>query len=311
MKVRLKNRRLGRELAKSRLSQNAWAKRFGLSSGHLANLVNGKRPYPDPVTRSRLLEGLRLEFDDLFVVEETESRRRPRRQSERNQEPSAGEDVDRIVAEETFMNGFEQDFRLGIRTFRRTPGFFLAAALTLFLGMGATTLIFSLVNSIMLRPLGFQDSDRLYLLWEANPDRNWHQVQMAAANVVDVKLQGQAFQGVGGYNDYLTSLTLQSNDIPYRLQASQVTGDLLRVLGVVPQLGRIFDSEETWAGGEPVALLSHPTWERFWGADPALIGRSIVLNDTSVRVVGVMPKGFEFPFKETDLWLPTQWSPEQ
>ncbi len=310
MKVRLKNRRLGRELARSRLSQNAWAKRFGLSSGHLANLVNGKRPYPDPATRSRLLEGLKLAFDDLFLVEESESRQRAGRQLDRPEGPPAGEDVDRIVGEETFMNGIEQDFRLGIRALRRTPGFFLAAVMTLFLGIGATTLIFSLVNTVMLRPLGFHDSDQLYLLWEANPDRNWHQVQMAPANFVDVKRQSRTFQEIGAYNDYLTSLTLQSNEIPYRLQASQITGDLLRVLGISPQIGKIFDSEDTWAGGDPVAVLSHPTWERFWGADPALIGRSILLNNTAFRVVGVMPSGFEFPFKEADLWIPTQWSPD-
>lgn len=299
------------------MSQNAWARKLGLSSGHLANLVNGKRPYPDPETRNKLMLGLGLEFEELFEVEglletgEADFEEPPEKLRDGNLWGSpAGENVDRIASKETFMSGILQDLRHGFRTLRRTPGFSLTAALTLFLGVGSATLIFSLVNSVLLQPLPFRDPDRLYLIGESNPERNWNLVQISPANFLDVKDRNSVFENVAAYNDYLTSLTFQSNGIPHRLQASQVTGDLFSVLGVVPVEGRLFKDSDSWQGGEAVTILSHSVWERFWGEDPSIVGRSILLNGQPVRVVGVLPSHLEFPLHEAELWLPTQWPRE-
>ena len=152
MKVRLQHRQLALRLAQGRLSQNAWARRIGVSRGHLSNLANGNRPYPSPRTRSRLLQALDLEFDELFEVEVPHNERIPIQ----NQPLSGGPESEtkrNLGRYEMLRIGSEfwADLRYGVRTVRRNPGFSLVAVATLALAIGANIVIFSSLDAFVLR----------------------------------------------------------------------------------------------------------------------------------------------------------------
>ncbi|MEJ2185504.1 MAG: ABC transporter permease [Gemmatimonadota bacterium] len=205
--------------------------------------------------------------------------------------------------------GLWSDVRFGLRMLRRNPSFTAMAVLVLALGIGANTAIFSAVNAVILRPLPFRDPGRLYMLTESNPEKGWVHNIVAPANMLDWQAGVKAFEGVAAYEDFVAQAVLTGDGPPQVLTLASVTGDFFDVLGVTPELGRGLRPEETWQGTEPVVVLSHSAWQRRFGGDPGVIGRTIVLNGRSYRVVGVMPAGFSFPYDHMDAWVPTYWDP--
>ena len=200
-----------------------------------------------------------------------------------------------------------RDTRHGVRTLRRSPALAGAAVLTLALGIGANTAMFSAVNAVILRPLPFADPDRLVMLWEENVERGWYRQTVAPANMLDWREQVAAFDDVGAYADFPSQTTLTGRGEPRLLTSATVTGNLFSVLGVQPRLGRSFREEETWQTGAPVVLISDRLWRDQFSARSDIVGQSIELGGRAVQVVGVMPAGLAFPWEGVDVWRPTAW----
>lgn len=205
------------------------------------------------------------------------------------------------------------DSRYALRTLRRGPVLAGAAILTLALGVGANTAIFSAVNAVILQPLPFAQPSRLVMLWEENPEKGWHEQLCAPANVLDWKDQVHAFQNVTMYFDGAGVSTLTGEGAPRILKSSGVDGNFFDVLGVRPQLGRVLSPNETWSStGRPhVVVLSDRFWRGQFGADARVIGRNIRIDGQPLEIVGVMPPSFSFPVENIDVWVPQAWKPEQ
>jgi putative ABC transport system permease protein len=195
---------------------------------------------------------------------------------------------------------------------RRSPGFAVVAILTLALGIGATSAIFSVVNGVLLSPFRYSDPDRLVVVWERNLAQGLPYMFASPPNYEDWREQNQVFDAMGAFarTRYILEQEVESNV----LQGSRVTAGMFSVMGVSPLLGRTFTPEDGLADSEPVALLSYGCWQRRFGGDPGLVGRAIRLGDRVHTVVGVMPPGFEFPppivlegaipSEDPELWTP-------
>lgn len=187
----------------------------------------------------------------------------------------------------------------------------VAGLLTLALGVGATTAVFSAVNAVMLRELPFADSRRVVALWEENKPRGWYKKVAAPANYLDWAQRAKTFTGIAAYTDYATTVTLLGQGDPRLLTASYVTGNFVDVLGVRPALGRGFDAADTWDDGQRPAMISFPLWKSQFGGDSSVIGREMSFGGRrGWRIIGVMPEGFAFPMPTTDVWLPVLFSRE-
>lgn len=209
------------------------------------------------------------------------------------------------------METLFRDIRYGCRMLLKKPGFTAIAALTLGLGIGANTAIFSVVNAVLLRPLPYRQPDRLVEIWETNPLKGWKDAPAAPANFYDWEQQNEVFEGMANYSPSPGNFVLAGRDAPERLRGQTVSGNLFSVLGAKAALGRIFLPEETWKGKNEVVVLSHSLWKRRFGEDPNIIGQTISLDARNYSVVGVMPDGFYFPDKTTDLWLPWGLDPNR
>jgi predicted permease len=197
------------------------------------------------------------------------------------------------------LEQFSKDVRYGGRNLLRTPGFTAVAVITLALGIGASTAIFSAVNAVLLRPLAYKDSERLVtvLHYGTGP--------VATANYIDWRDQSRSFEAMGGA-DYW-SPNLINSDPPEHLYGLKVTQNLLPLLGIPPLLGRLFVPGEDRQGAEHEAILSYRLWQRHFSSDPGILGKPITLDGEAYTVVGVMPPAFKFaPFWAThaELWVP-------
>lgn len=204
------------------------------------------------------------------------------------------------------------DARFAARSLRRSPVLTAAAVITLALGIGANTAIFSAVNGVILRPLPFAGADRLVMLWESNPEYHWDQQDAAPANVLDWKEQVAAFSDVAMYDDGASSLTFLGRNGPELVQAATVTGNLFSVLGVRAAIGRTLRDAETWSpkgGTDRVVTVSDRFWRNQLGADSAAVGRTILVNGREFTVTGVLPPTFNFISPDIDLWAPEAWDP--
>jgi putative ABC transport system permease protein len=195
-----------------------------------------------------------------------------------------------------------QDLRFGLRMLRKNPGFTLIAILTLALGIGANTAIFSVVNAVLLRPLPYANDAQLVMIWGKLPSAGITRLYTSAPEFLDYRERTTAFVQVGVYS--ATDFTLTGNGEAERLNGAIVSPDLLSLLGVQPMLGRHFLPDEEQADRAGVAMLSHGLWQRRFGGDPQLIGQTIMLSGQSYTVVGIMPPGFQFPNDETEIWRP-------
>lgn len=216
----------------------------------------------------------------------------------------------REVRGSSLLDGLAADVRYALRTLRRAPALTSAAILTLALGIGANTAIFSAVSAVLLRPLPFHDPDRLYMVGEDNAERGWHQEDAAPANLLDWREQVKSFADVGGYTEF-GSATLAGDGAPERVQARQVTGNLFGLLGVQPLVGRNFTFDESWADGTPKVMLRYDLWQRRYQGDRSIVGRSIRMDGRATQVIGVMPPGFRFPSEDVEVWEPMGWGPQQ
>ncbi len=192
-----------------------------------------------------------------------------------------------------------QDLRFGLRMLLKNPGFTFIAVITLALGIGANTAIFSVVNAVLLRDLPYRDPDRLVLLslYRAREGASFAR----PAEFLDWRDQAKSFEKMGAYR--FGSADLTGSGEPERLEAASISADLFATLGVAPALGRAFTSEEDTDGGPLAVILSDGLWRRRFGGDPQVIGRAITLGGQSRTVVGIMPPGFR-SHAEAQLWLP-------
>jgi putative ABC transport system permease protein len=204
------------------------------------------------------------------------------------------------------------DLRFALRTFRRSPGLIAAAVLATALGVGANTAIFSVIQAVLLRPLPYRDSARLVMIWEKNPVFKGflaERLPVAGRNYVEWKRQAHSFSGMAAMQQVRVQLT--GIDRPEDLEAVQITPDFLPVLGRTPLLGRLFTPDETAAGKDQVALVSHAFFERHFGGDRQRLGSTIQLGGKPYTVIGVLPPDFHLPalfqgfdVRRPDIWLP-------
>ncbi len=193
------------------------------------------------------------------------------------------------------MNALLQDARYALRSLRTERSFVLFAALIVGLGVGANTAVFSVMSPLLLRPLPFHEPDRL--VWvPLNRTGGMSSVTSRTSNLRDFRAMNHSFDGLTGYFAFFEyeSFNLTGDGEPERLVGVGVARDFLEVLGVAPALGRNFVEEEAVWDGRPAALLTHGFWTRRFGGDPAIVGRTLVLNDVATEVVGVLPASFDF-----------------
>jgi putative ABC transport system permease protein len=201
------------------------------------------------------------------------------------------------------IDGFSRDLRVALRRLVRSPGFSLAAVLTLALGIGANTTIFTLVNASLLRPLPFPDPERLVVLWERQRTQGKEQERVAAQNFLDWREHSRAFRHLAAWTEW--GLALTGTNEPEELPAVRASSGLLQVLGVTPELGRGFLPEEEVPGRDRVVLLSHSLWSRRFARDSSVVGRTITLDGEPHTILGVMPADFRFPGDaRVALWTP-------
>jgi putative ABC transport system permease protein len=206
------------------------------------------------------------------------------------------------------MENLISDLRYGIRTALRNPGFSIIAVVSLALGIGANTAIFSLVNAVLLKPLPFREPDRLVMLWEDQSSIGFPRAEVAAANYVDWKNQNQTLDDVAALN--WKNFNLTGDGEAERVLAHGVTANFFPLLGVEPVVGRIFLAEED-STAQKVAVLSYGLWKSRFGGDPGIVGRTIRLNDEKYSIVGVAPNGFQFLQGEIGLWVPISLNSQQ
>jgi putative ABC transport system permease protein len=199
------------------------------------------------------------------------------------------------------MSTLIQDVRYGLRMLRKNPAFTLVAMITLALGVGANTAIFSVADAFLLRPVTFPDTDRLVMVMELSPGQTSDWNKVAPGNLEDWKQQSHSFEALAAGR--WSSFNLTGSGDPQRVQGFEVTADFLDTLRVKPALGRSFLQGEDTPGRDQEVVLGNGLWERQFGSDPHIVGKTIKLNDRPLTVVGVMPKGFSFPLS-AELWVP-------
>ncbi|HKP11016.1 MAG TPA: ABC transporter permease [Blastocatellia bacterium] len=202
----------------------------------------------------------------------------------------------------TRFEQFAQDLRFGARMLAKRPGFALVAILTLALGIGANTAIFTVIYGVLLRPLPFNDPDRVVWMWGAVRDRG-NRASVSPLDFLDYRARSQSFEEFAASISIPISFTLTGSGEPERLSGAAVTTNYFAALGAKPMLGRSFVSDEEQAGRDRAVILSHSLWQRRFGADPQIVDRTITLDGQSFTVVGVMPPAIRFPF-DADLWRP-------
>jgi len=222
---------------------------------------------------------------------------------------SAGAFVDALwLQPQRWEDEMIQDLRYGVRMLLKNPGFTLMAVLTLSLGIGANTAIFSVMNATLLRPLPYQNPDQLLMVWGTNPGGfGWRgKTGFSAPSFLDYQEQNQVFERMATFNG--VGFTLTEVGHPENIAGGLVTPEFFEVLAVQPILGRAFLPEEMQAGRDHVAVLNYNFWQRRFGSDPQIIGQTIRLDATPYTVIGVLPQGFDFSipdyFKSRDLWVP-------
>lgn len=204
------------------------------------------------------------------------------------------------------METLIKDIRFGIRSLTKRPGFTAIAVITLALGIGASTAIFSVVDGVLLRPLPYPQSEEIVQVREVN--ERGAQVAFTEPNFIDIRARSNSFEAVAQYNSVLTIVTGASE--PVRALTVTASAGFFDVLGVKPIVGRVFTAEESRPGGAPVAVVSYGFWQRLLGGRSDLSGTTLRAMDQSFTVVGVMPPGFGFP-RDAEIWVPREVFPSQ
>jgi putative ABC transport system permease protein len=197
-----------------------------------------------------------------------------------------------------------QDLRFGWRMLRRSPGFAIVAVLTLAIGIGANAAIFSVINSVILRPLPFPESQRIVWIWETDENRNVHRGTASQAEFLDWRGRNHTFEELAAWRQLFFTLT--GNGEPEQNWGAQVSGNFFRLFRVKPVLGRDFLAEEEQPGHERVVMLSYALWQRRYGGDPSILDTSITLDDKPYTIIGVLPREFSLfgTSLQFDVWVP-------
>jgi putative ABC transport system permease protein len=203
------------------------------------------------------------------------------------------------------MNTFWQDLRYGLRMLWNSPGFTAASILCLALGIGATTAIFSIVNAVLLRPLPYHHSERLIRIYSEFP--TFKKFWVSAPEFLEIQQNAKSWESVEGWVN--GGVNLAGGNEPIRVTASFVSGGLLPMLGISPMMGRVITPQDDAPSASLTAVLSFGLWQRAFGGDTSVIGRDVQWNGRKATIIGVMPKGFQFPPGEAD--PPEAWAPIQ
>src|ERR1700680_1103853 len=201
-----------------------------------------------------------------------------------------------------FMSNLWQDARYGARMLRKNAGFTVVIVLTLALGIGANTAIFSVVSAVLLQPLPYRDSGQLVQIWEKNPKRGFPQFSVSPPNFLDWKEQNHSFAQMAAVEGDDYSLTGAGE--PSRLHGEDVGTNLFSLLGTQVQLGRSFLPGEDKPGAAAVVIISNELWQGRLGGDRNVLGKTLTLDSKPRTIVGVMPPGFHFPDEDVELWTP-------
>jgi putative ABC transport system permease protein len=208
------------------------------------------------------------------------------------------------------MTTLLQDVRYGLRVLRQKPGFTAVAVLTLALGIGANTAVFSLVSAVLVRPLQYREAERLVTVWEDGTAAGFPRDVLAVGNFADWRAQNSVFEEMAAADQRTFDLTGEGGE-PEKIFGLGVTSNFFPLLGAEPALGRIFLPEEDSPGAARVAVLSQGLWQRRFGGERSAVGRDVLLNGEHYTVAGVMPADFEFAYPNVDLWIPVAFTPEQ
>jgi putative ABC transport system permease protein len=210
-----------------------------------------------------------------------------------------------------FLETMWQDLRYGVRVLVKSPVFTTVAVVSLALGIGANTAIFSVVNSLLLRPLPYADSERIVHVWHTPPQESFpgmDRFSVSPANYLDWKDQSHAFEQMAAYGD--AGFSLSAGEEPMPVSGAAVAADFFSVLRSNAGQGRTFSPEEEQPGRNQVVVIGYGLWQRAFGANPHLIGQTVTLNSQSYTVIGIMPRGFQFP-QEAELWVPLAWDEKE
>lgn len=206
------------------------------------------------------------------------------------------------------LDTLRQDLRHAARGLVRTPAFTLVTILTLALGIGANTAIFSVVNGVLLRPLGYPQPDRLMLITSKFPSMGFEQFWMSPPEFYEFQEMNKSFAAVGAYATGASNLGA-SGERPRRIRTLAVSDDIFRVLGVQPEAGRVFAQGETNQGAPDLVVLSHELWLSAFGARPGVVGERVQIDGVMREVIGIMPPGFDLMDAHAEAWLPLGLNP--
>jgi predicted permease len=275
----------------------------------LARLVNALRP-------GRAERNLARELASHVGLLEDEYRRRgmPPEEARRAAALAIGgveqaKELHRSARSFAWFDDGRRDVLYATRTMARNAGFSLAVVLTIGVAIGGTGAVFSLVDTVLVRPLPYPDADRIVTIWEDNTRDGFPRNEVEPGHYAVLADQNDVFEFMAAVAGY--SATFSDGGTPEKIEARRVTQAFFDVLGVAPALGRVFRPEEDQPGGRRVTILSHRFWRDRFGADPAIIGRDILLDNERFNIIGVMPAGFQFLDGAVTAWIPAAFSPNQ
>ncbi|MGH9860132.1 MAG: ABC transporter permease, partial [Candidatus Acidiferrales bacterium] len=199
------------------------------------------------------------------------------------------------------MERFWQDVKYGARMLAKSPGFSVVAVLTLALGIGANTAIFSVTNAVLFRPLPYAEPDRITLVWMDNRPMGMEEDITSWPNYTDWRDRNRSFEHMAGVRSGASNLTGVHE--PQRIQLARTTANFFDVMGMVPAFGRAFSAENEQPGSDNVVVLSYGMWQSHFGGDTNALGKTVHLDGAACQIIGVMPVGFAFP-ADAQLWRP-------
>ncbi len=209
-----------------------------------------------------------------------------------------------------FVETLWRDIRYSLRTLRKNPVFAATAILTLALGIGGNTAIFTVIHAVLLKPLEYHDPDRLVFLALNNSKQNAPYMPFSLLRCEETRKTARSYTDVGSFLRTPENVTLSGGGDPEALKAARVSANFLDILGIQPQAGRSFLEEEDTPAGRPVAMISAGLWRRRFAGDPRIAGTTTTIDSTPYTIIGVLPEAFAFPFLGMDIWLtkPSEWS---
>jgi predicted permease len=213
----------------------------------------------------------------------------------------------RFRGEETSMDGWGKEVRHALRGLLRRPGFALVAVLTLGLGIGANTSVFSIVNGVLLRPLPYPEPEELVMVTSAFPGLNFAKFWVSPPEYLELQERAKSFRALGAFRQGQANVGGGSQ--PERVTSAIASASLFEALNVTPARGRFYNAQEDLPGADPVVVISHELWQRAFGEDPSLVGRTIIVGGVSRTVVGIMPPGFDVHEAGIELWQPLALDP--